>query len=534
MIVLSEYLKSLAILGGIIAVLYVITFVILPPIFRRFSSDAAITSLKIIRQPLLLFVLLLRIQISLIPKLKLSENYEVWVNRGLTAAMIAIITYVTAQILTKVILYYLKKYSEQTEAMWDDVLLPILQGILPILVYVIGGSLFLQTLGINVAGVWVALGGASFILGFAFKDSLANFLSGLVLLVDTPFQFGDVILLSSGQLAVIKKVGLRVTHLYVVSNHSDVYLPNSTFETKEIVNLTRPTPHYYDQLELPIMSTVDPGQAIQLIENVILAHPDTMGLIDRKLELLEKFYGFSKPGIRAEQKRKVGLIRLKAEQKVNHKLEEIENAFDRLSEQVDRFENEGLEYSEIRIIQGDYLNICEQMGLSTQAVRLGNRQRKLTLEEGEHAQSGGDSLIGLVREWYNTWCKDPDLLLEDHKLLRESWEQKITILKRKANQLWLRANNLSIDDTRFDDVVDDLIMWLQERFKRSRIEWQNPKIWMEEIKMVGGSQMDSNKVLTVKFFVDDIKLEHCERGNRVKNELYRELIWQLRQAYLAK
>lgn len=533
MVVFSESLKSLAILGGIIAVLYVITFVILPPIFRRFSSDAAITSLKIIRKPLLLCVLFVQTKISLLPKLKLG-GYEIWVNRGLTAAIIAILTYVIAQLLTKVILYYLKQYSEKTEAIWDDVLVPILQSVLPILVYILGGSLFLQTLGINVGGLWVALGGASFILGFAFKDSLANFMSGLVLLVDTPFQFGDVILLSSGQLAVIKKVGLRVTHLYVVSNHSDVYLPNSTFETKEIVNLTRPTPHYYDQLEVPIMSTVDPGQAIQLIEKVILAHPDTMGQIDRKLELLKNFYGFSKPGIRTEKKREASFMRLKAEQKLNHKLEEIENAFERLSEQVTRFENEGLDYSEIRMIQGDYLNICEQLGLSTQAVRLGNRQRKLTLQEGDHAQSGGDSLIGLVRAWYNTWLKDPDLMLEDHKLLGESWEQKITILKRKVNQLLLTANNLSIDDTRFDDVVDDLILWLQERFKRSRIEWQNPKIWMQEIKMVGGSQMDSNKVFMVKFFVDDIKLEHCERGNRVKNELYRELIWQLRQAYLAK
>ncbi|MEL7038138.1 MAG: hypothetical protein AAFO04_21355 [Cyanobacteria bacterium J06592_8] len=101
-----------------------------------------------------------------------------------------------------------------------------------------------------------------------------------------------------------------------------------------------------------------------------------------------------------------------------------------------------------------------------------------------------------------------------------------------GGKVLLRANNLSIDDTRFDDLLQEMILWLQERFKRSRIEWQNPKIWMQEIQLSGGS--DPNKIFVVKFFVDDIKLEHCERGNRVKNELYREVISQLRQSYLAK
>ncbi|MGD1808262.1 mechanosensitive ion channel family protein [Dapis sp. BLCC M126] len=533
MVEINKFLENLATLGAIVAILYLITFIILPPLFRQLSSDAAITTLKIIRKPLLVITLFVGIQILLIPQLKF-DSYEVWVKKGLTALTIAIVTYIIGQLLTQVILYYLKDYANKTEAMWDDVLVPILETILPIVIYVIGVSFFLQVLGINISGLWVAIGGASFVIGFAFKDSLANFLSGLVLLVDTPFQFGDVILLSSGQLAVIKKVGLRVTHLYVVSNHSDLYIPNSNFEKTEIVNLTRPTPHYYDQLEVPIMSMVEPGQAIELIEKVVLAHPDTMGEIDRKVELINQFYGFSKPGIKTEKKREAGFIRLKAEQKLNHKLKEIEDEFYALSQQVKQFEDNGLEDNEIMTIQENCLNICEQLGLFTKADSLSNHQRKLILEEGDSASAGGDSLIGLVREWYSAWLEDTDLLLEDRKILPEFWEQKIKLLKRKTNKLLVKANNLSIDDTRFDDVVDNLILWLQERFKHSQIEWQNPKIWMQEIRVVGGPAMDPNKVFIVKFFVDDIKLEHCERGNRVKNELYRELIWQLRRSYLGK
>ncbi len=525
----NSFLQGLAVLGGIVTLLYVLFFFILPPLFRQFSSDLAITTLKVSRKPLLLITLFAGLDI-LLPQLNLGVA-QIWVDRVLTALIIAIVTYIVGQLLTQVVLYYLKQYAENTEAMWDDVVIPILDGILPILIYIAGGSLVLQTLGVNIAGVWVAIGGASFIIGFAFKDSLANFLSGLVLLVDTPFQFGDVIGLPNGDLAVIKKVGLRVTHLYVVNNHSDMYMPNAAFEQREIINLTRPTPHYYDQLQIPTMPSADPAQAIQLIENVILGHPDTMGQIHKKLEYLEHFYGSSKPGIRVEQKRKAGLERLTLELALNQKLKEIEDAFDVLSTKIDRFEDSGLDENEIRSIQGDYLDICELFGLETKADRLGGRRRKLILEEGNLAQPGGDSLIGLVRGWYEAWVQDPDLLIEDHRLLPEFWEQKIGQLKRKSNQLFLRVSNLSTDDTRFDDAIDDMIVWLRERFKRSRIEWQDPKIWMQELKLAGA---DTQKIFTVKFFVDDIKLEHCERGNRVKNELYRELIWQLRRAYLAK
>jgi len=525
---ISNFLESFALVGGIIIVLYILGFVLLPLWFRRFSSDAAITSLKLSRKPILLIALFIGLRISL-SQLEL-DSLEFWVDKGLDVATIIITTYVISQLFTQVIIYYLRIYAEKSEAMWDDVLIPILEGFLPVIIYVMGGSLVLETLGVNVAGVWVAIGGASFIIGFAFKDSLANFLSGLVLLVDTPFQFGDVVSLPSGELAVIKKIGLRVTHLYIVNNHSDLYLPNASFESQAINNLTRPTPHYYDQIEIQTLSTADPGLVVQLMENVVLAHPDTMGKIDKKIELLEKFYGFSKPGTREEKKKKSGLERLIAEKELNNKLLELEQAFDALSKKIGSFEAQGLDEDEIKSIRHDYLEICELIGLVVEIERNPGRKKKLSLKEGELAKTGGQSLIGLVRAWYSLWLNDPDFLTEDHKLLPEEWEQKIDILKRKTNRLFVTVNNLSVDDTRLDDSFKNMITWLQERFKRSRTEWQDPKIWVQSV----GSATDPQKEFLVKYFVDEIKLEHCERGKRVKNELYREMMWHLRNAYLAK
>ena len=526
--VIVKFVQSIAILGGIIIALYILLFALLPIWFRRFSTDVAITTLRISRKPILLIALLIGLKTSF-SQFK-PTSIELWILKGFNAAIIIITTYCISQLLTQVVIYYLKIYAERSEAMWDEVLIPILEGILPIVIYAIGGSLLLESIGIDVAGIWVAIGGASFIIGFAFKDSLANFLSGLVLLVDTPFQFGDVIALPDGHLAVVKKIGLRVTHLYDVNNHSDVYLPNSNFESQPIVNLTRPTPHYYDQINIQTLSTADPSLVVQLMENVVLSHPDTTGDIDKKIELLQQFYGFSKPEDKVEIKKKTGLKKLIAEKELNIKLKDLEDAFDILSQKISDFEDRGLDEGEIKTIRSDYLEICEMIGLVIEIERNTGRKKKLFLKEGELAKPGEKSLIGLVRAWYICCLEDPNLLTEDHKLLPNEWEQKIELLKRKVNRIFSEINNLSIDDTRLDDTFKTIVVWLQERFKRSRTEWQDPKIWVESV----GSASDPQKEFIVKYFVDDIKLEHCERGKRVKNELYREMMWHLRNAYLAK
>jgi MscS family membrane protein len=59
--------------------------------------------------------------------------------------------------------------------MWDDVLLPILEAVVPVIVFTLAGVFVLRSLGVDLTGIWVALGGATFVLGFAAQGILANF-----------------------------------------------------------------------------------------------------------------------------------------------------------------------------------------------------------------------------------------------------------------------------------------------------------------------------------------------------------------------
>ncbi|WP_017713388.1 mechanosensitive ion channel domain-containing protein [Prochlorothrix hollandica] len=198
-------------LTGLIA--YIVIFVLLRAWLRKIHSDAGLVAVRVTRIPAIILIIGLVIKATLA---QMGESSTIGLLQHVDTALIAIaVTYGISQLLTEVLLYYLEGYAEKSEAQWDDVLIPILKTVLPIFVYGIGGLVSLQSLGIDLSGLWVAIGGITFVLGFALKDILANFFSGVVLLIDTPFRFGDVVVLEDGTRAVIKKVGLRVTNLYV-------------------------------------------------------------------------------------------------------------------------------------------------------------------------------------------------------------------------------------------------------------------------------------------------------------------------------
>lgn len=532
---METLIGGLGIIAIILGAIYLL-FLILIFLFRQLSNDWLLVTLYVSRVPTFCLVTSIGIK-ALIPRLQppVPSLIALWLDRGLGALCIGIVSYWIVQLTKEVLIYALRDYAERSEVMWDDVLVPLSESLLPFMTYLVGMLLALQVLGIDLSGILVALGGAAFILGFALKDILANFFSGLVLLIDTPFNFGDVISLSDnyslsnsslvslgdGSRAVIKKIGLRLTHLYLIDTHSELYIPNANLQSQNIINLSRPTNHYYYTVSIPIKADVDPRSAIELMEKVVLAHPDTMGDIEGKLEALQMYYGYSLSRTQQQEKRESGQLRLLAERDVTKTLAHIEGTLTYLSELISKLEKGGLNINEMQTIQNYYLEICELIGLEMKNDR---RKRSKLVEIGGVAPQ--NTLIGQIRLWYQAWLKDPSLFKEDRVDLPKEWERKIQLLILKVNRLAKIIKNPSGQETRLDDQVQKLQEWMQENFKSSRNEWQDPKIWVQEV------EGDYTRNTIVRFYVDNIKMEHCERGNRVKSEVRQELTWHLRRAYL--
>ncbi|MEH2034065.1 MAG: mechanosensitive ion channel domain-containing protein [Nostoc sp.] len=500
--------------------LYILLFYILRSFFRRTEKDTALFMLGILQIPAIAIFILASLKISL-TQLG-SGGILNLISRVLTGFLILALTYSVNLLFTEAVVYYLKDYARKTEAVWDDVLIPLLQNFIPVITYLIGISLFFSTIGVDLTGIGLAVGSITVVLGLAVKDILSDFFSGLVLLVDTPFRFGDVISMPDGSVAIIKHIGIRVTKLYLINEHCEVYTPNTTLGGQNIVNLSRPTTHYAYTIKVSVRVDADAVVATNILQQIILGHPDTLGNLDEKIKHLDSFAALREAEEDKLSKKEAGRLRLLVEKDVNSQLQKVEQEFEDLVREIKKLEKGGLNSEELKTIQKNYLEILNIVGLVIITERKGKRLRS-HLEEQEQTEK--KTLIGLIRQWYQAWLKDPDLVIEDQHLLPDEWEQKIEIMKIKLNKLFQKISNPGVDETRLDDYSLKFVEWLHDSFKESNTAWKEPQVQLTDIQ---GATMQ----FSVRFYVDNIQLEHWRRGNRVQNEVRREMVRRLRQAYI--
>jgi len=92
----------------------------------------------------------------------------------------------------------------------------------------------LETLGVETASFVVVLGAAGLAIGFALQGSLANFASGVMLIIFRPFKAGDFVE-AGGTMGVIEEVGVFATVLKTPDNKK-VIVPNSAITGGNITN----------------------------------------------------------------------------------------------------------------------------------------------------------------------------------------------------------------------------------------------------------------------------------------------------------
>ena len=510
---LDFILSSLLITAIGTVLLYIILFYILRSLFRRFERDIALVTLSVSSYPALTIFLLFALKITF------SHSGIESIESLLTATIISVVCYWLIQLLNQVLIYYLRDFTEQTEVMWDDVLLPLVEAVVPVIIIIIGSGLALRAFGVDLTGIWVALGGATFIIGFAVQDILANFFSGVVLLIDTPFSFGDVLCLEDGSLGMMKKIGVRVTQLYMFNSHCDIYIPNSNLQNQNITNLSRPTAFYYHSTSIELPITWDLDHAKMIMEEIILAHPDALGDINCKLKLIDKYY---QDKLIVEQQN-IGKLRLLAEQEINSKLEEITAYLESLVLTIQFAESGGLTAEEIANIQQEYHVVLSLIGLEIMTLSQENVDRSQLQETKTE-----DSLIELVREWYRACLRDPNLLGKDQNIISENWERRINLLTKRAQKLWQTISNPELEETRLDDYVLELVQWLKVRFKQVKSKWQQPQVKMGAIKYDGDF---ASVEFQLNYYVDVLTLEDGRRGIRLSSQIHQEIVRYFKKVY---
>jgi small-conductance mechanosensitive channel len=109
----------------------------------------------------------------------------------------------------------------------------------------------------------LGLGGLAFSL--AARDTIADAISGFIILVDRPFRIGDRIEIQGvGTWGDVTDIGLRTTRIRTRDNRM-VIVPNSVIGANQVVNYTYPDPRYRIETHVDIAYDTDIETARQVI-----------------------------------------------------------------------------------------------------------------------------------------------------------------------------------------------------------------------------------------------------------------------------
>ncbi|MEM9245047.1 MAG: mechanosensitive ion channel family protein [Cyanobacteria bacterium P01_F01_bin.153] len=151
--------------------------------------------------------------------------------------------------------------------------------------------------GLDLAHIVALLGFSSVAVGFAFQDIFKNFLAGVLLLIEEPFQLGDQIIVDEYE-GTVEDIELRSTQIKTYKGEA-VVLPNSLVFTSPIHVLTA-LPSRRTDLEIGVGYNTPLPMAIEALAKTttmvegVLAKPavevDTTSFGDSSINLTVRYW----------------------------------------------------------------------------------------------------------------------------------------------------------------------------------------------------------------------------------------------------
>jgi MscS family membrane protein len=138
-----------------------------------------------------------------------------------------------------------------------------------VLVVVLAISVALSHFGVNVVAFATTLGLAGLAISLAAKDTIADAISGFIILVDRPFRIGDRIEIQGiGTWGDVMDIGLRTTRIRTRDNRL-VIVPNSVIGTNQVINYSYPDPQYRIETYVGVAYGTDIETARQLMVDTV-------------------------------------------------------------------------------------------------------------------------------------------------------------------------------------------------------------------------------------------------------------------------
>jgi small conductance mechanosensitive channel len=186
----------------------------------------------------------------------------------ITAIVIFIIAVLVASWLSKLTAKAMKRRDLDAE------LILLSRRVVRITVLIFGTIQALAQLNFNVTGFVAGLGIIGFTVGFAMQDVTKNFVAGILLLLQQPFNIGDSIDVA-GHSGTVTDITLRTTEMRTWDGR-DVLIPNGDVYVKAITNYSR-DPRRRLEISVSVSRNWD---LEQLTETVLSSLKDGKGVLE--------------------------------------------------------------------------------------------------------------------------------------------------------------------------------------------------------------------------------------------------------------
>ena len=196
--------------------------------------------LESIKGPIQVGIMLVALYIGM-SYLPVLDPYAAEMNTGFAILFPFYIAYFASRIVGGVIQWYGTDIASKTKSQVDDQFLPIVKKAAYGAIFGIMLVVMLSQLGVRVETVIAAMGIGGLAVALALQPTLANFFSGVHMVLDRPIRIGDYVELDSMDKGTVLDIGWRSTKIRTYANNI-VVIPNTKLADSKIINYSVPDP----------------------------------------------------------------------------------------------------------------------------------------------------------------------------------------------------------------------------------------------------------------------------------------------------
>lgn len=189
-------------------------------------KDGFVNSLK---RPFSLFIVVLGIFIGVYINYQKSVVLDAFKIATILLIAWGIISYVTDNLM----LYF----DEDKQGKLNGVAIKLIGNILKVVVVCLAVVMVVSELGYNINGLITGLGVGGLAVSLAAQDSLENLITGFFIMIDRPFDVGDLIETSSYK-GIVEDITMRSTRIRKLDD-TVVIVPNSIIGNEALTNISK-------------------------------------------------------------------------------------------------------------------------------------------------------------------------------------------------------------------------------------------------------------------------------------------------------